>query len=160
MKVWFESKGSKLILFIKLSFYRSILGRIFVQYIDPFSGSIKILALNEDLCRNILNGTVLVSDYTHSDILIMYEINCSTCPLLKYPSRKILKEVLSDSKHLILKYSENSIFTETFNETNYDFIELNTNFKELNKELLGKNLEELKSVEEKITWQLGKLLLD
>lgn len=160
MKVWFESKGSKLVLFIKLSFYKSIIDRIFVQFVDHFFGRVKVLAFNEDLCKNILNDTVLVSDYTHLDVLIMYGTNSNIHPLLKYPSRKILKEILSDPQYLILEYSENNIFTKTFDKTDYDFVELNTNFKELNKELLGKNLEELKSVEEKIIWQLGKLLLD
>lgn len=159
MKVWFESNGSKLVLFIKLSFYKSIIDKVFVQHVDHFFGRVKVLAFNEDLCRN---DTVLVSDYTHSVILIKYGTDCNVYPLLKYPSKKTLREILSNPKNLVLKYYGygNSIFAETFDETNYDFVELNTNFKELNKELLSKNLEELGSVEEKITWQLGKLLLD
>lgn len=158
MKVWFESNGSRLVLFIKLSFYKSIIDRVFVQCGDHFFGKIRVLAFNEDLCRN--NNTVLVSDYTHSDILIKYGTVCDVYPLLKYPSRKTIREILSNPQYLILEYYGNSILAETFDETNCDFVELNTNFKELNKELLGKNLEELGSVEEKIIWQLGKLLLD
>lgn len=157
MKVWFVSNGSRLVLFIKLSFYKSIIDKISVQHEDRFFGKIRVLAFNEDLCRN---DTVLVSDYTHSDILIKYGTVCDVYPLLKYPPRKTIRGILSNPQYLILEYYGNSILAETFNETNYDFVELNTNFKELNKELLDKKLEELESVEEKITWQLGKLLLD
>ena len=157
MKVWFVSNGSRLVLFIKLSFYKSIIDKISVQHENYFFGRIRVLAFNEDLCRN---NTVLVSDYTHSDILIKYGTVCDVYPLLKYPPRKTIRGILSNPQHLILEYYGNSILAETFNETDYNFVELNTNFKELNKELLGKNLEELESVNEKIIWQLGKLLLD